>query len=102
MKYKTQLAFTIGIALVAITALGIYASPRGAAATTVAPLRRAAFKAWPCTIGDAQAMFQVSQIPAYVMRPRGLEQPKLLDSLSQCQYRLFRDGETFTFSEEDV
>ena len=102
MKYKTRLAFTIGIALVAITALGIYAFPRGAAAT-VAPLRSAKLKAEPsCTIGDAQAMFQVLPIPAYVMLSRGIERPKLVDTLSQCQYRVFLDGFTFTFSEEDV
>lgn len=60
MKHKTRLAFTIGIVLVAITALGIYAFPGGEAATSVAPLRSAALKSEPCAIGDAQAMFQVS------------------------------------------
>jgi hypothetical protein len=56
----------------------------------------------PCTVGDARAMLEALQIPVHVMRPRGIEGPKLLDALAECQYRLFRDGATVTFSEEDV
>lgn len=65
-------------------------------------LRRDGSHAQPCTMGDAKAMFEGLQIPVHVMRPRGIDEPKLLDSLGRCQYRLFRDGAMFTFSEEDV
>jgi hypothetical protein len=54
-----------------------------------------------CTIGDASALFQVSPLPNQVMRPRGQDHPGLLDAYSRCQYRVFRDGETFTFCEGD-
>jgi hypothetical protein len=69
----------------------------------VAAVRSADVAAEPsCTMGEAEAMLQALPIPIQVMRPRGLEEPKLLDTVGRCQYRLFRDGETFTFSEEDV
>jgi hypothetical protein len=55
----------------------------------------------PCTIGDASALFQVSPLPNQVMRPRGQDHPGLLEAYGRCQYRLFRDGETFTFCEDD-
>ncbi len=35
------------------------------------------------------------------MRPRGQDHPGLLDAYGRCQYRIFRDGETFTFCEDD-
>ena len=70
----------------------------------VAPTESARAESEPpsCGMGDARAMFEVLPVPVLVMRPRGIDGPRLLDSLSRCQYRLFRDGETFTFSEDDV
>lgn len=73
--------------------------------TSISPaeaLRRAEVNAQPCTMGDARAIFEALPIAVHVIRPRGIEGPKLLDSLGRCQYRLFRDGATFTFSEKDV
>lgn len=50
----------------------------------------------PCTIGDAQALLQVMPIPVIVMRPRGIERPKLLDYLGKInlvvQRKLVRIG----------
>jgi len=37
-----------------------------------------------------------------VMRPRGQDHPGLLEALPRCQYRLFWDGRTVTFCEDDV
>ena len=54
-----------------------------------------------CTFGEASALFQVSPLPNQVMRPRGQDHPGLLDAYGRCQYRFFRDGETFTFCEDD-
>jgi hypothetical protein len=68
----------------------------------VTPLRGVDREVEPCGIGDAQAMFQVLVIPVAIMRPRGIDQSKLVDSLSRCQYRLFSNGATYTFSEYDV
>ena len=44
----------------------------------------------PCTLGDAKANFE-APYPNH-----------LLDSFGICQYRLFFDGETFTFCQDDV
>ena len=43
----------------------------------------------PCTVGDAAANFEAPL-------------QHLFESLGICQYRLFFDGETFTFCEDDV
>lgn len=60
-----------------------------------------------CTLGDAQSLLRALAVPN-VMIDRGLEHPRFIrrlggfeDSPGQCQYRLFIDGETFTFSERD-
>ena len=66
------------------------------------PLRSLELEPTPCTIGDARAMLEAIQIPVHVLRPGGIEKPKLLDTLASCQYRLFRDGTTVTFNEDDV
>lgn len=54
-----------------------------------------------CTYGDAQALFQELPLPVNIMRPRGLTHAALLENLSRCQYRVFRDGQTFTFHDDD-
>jgi hypothetical protein len=54
-----------------------------------------------CSLGDVSALLEVSPLPSQVMRARGQDHPGLLDAYAQCQYRLFRDGETFTFCEDD-
>jgi hypothetical protein len=54
-----------------------------------------------CSLGQANALFQEFVIPILVWRPRGIDHPKLVDSLAGCQYRLFRDGTTVTFTEDD-
>lgn len=74
-------------------------------ATSISPaeaIRQVEIAAEPCTMGDARSMFEALQIPFNVLRPRGIEGPKMLDSVGRCQYRLFRDGATFTFTDEDV
>ncbi len=71
-----------------------------AAASTGADLNAAAVQE-RCTRGDAEALFQVSPLPAQVMRPRGQDHPGLLEAYSNCQYRVFRDGATVTFCEDD-
>jgi hypothetical protein len=55
-----------------------------------------------CTVGDAQALFQVLAVPYSVMKLRGQDHPGLLAAFDECQYRLFFDGESFTFCEADV
>jgi hypothetical protein len=35
------------------------------------------------------------------MRSRGQDHPGLLEAYSNCQYRVFRDGATYTFCEDD-
>lgn len=47
------------------------------------------------------ALFQELPIPAGVMRPRGITKPAFVQNLSKCQYRVFLDGQTFTFHEDD-
>ncbi len=54
-----------------------------------------------CTMGDAQALFEVSPLPAQVMRSRGQDHPGLLEAYANCQYRIFRDGATYEFCERD-
>jgi hypothetical protein len=55
----------------------------------------------PCTAGAAQSLFQELPLGSQVMRPRGQDHPGLLEATARCQYRLFRDGNTVTFCEDD-
>lgn len=89
--HPRQRSLALLIALVASLLPGV--SPVVGASAATQPER--------CTIGDASALFQVSPLPNQVMRPRGQDHPGLLDAYSRCQYRLFRDGETFTFCQDD-
>ena len=54
-----------------------------------------------CTTGDVEALLQTLPVPNQVMRPRGQDHPGLLEAFADCQYRLFRDGETFVFSADE-
>ena len=54
-----------------------------------------------CTKGTAQALSQVLPIAAKVISVRGNDHARLVEGLGECQYRLFADGATFTFSEDD-
>jgi hypothetical protein len=54
-----------------------------------------------CNEGDAQAMLQAEPVAAEMLR-RGQDHPGLLDTLAACQYRVYLDGRTFTFCEDDV
>jgi hypothetical protein len=48
-----------------------------------------------------EALLQTLPVPNQVMRPRGQDHPGLLEAFADCQYRLFRDGETFVFSADE-
>lgn len=76
-----------------------------AAASTVAGLEvtdpGAAALQKRCTKGDAEALFQVSPLPRQVMQSRGQDHPGLLEAYSNCQYRIFNDGASYTFCESD-
>lgn len=88
--------------MVSKVAVSVLLSTLALSASTMEVLHATEASAEPCTTGDALAMFEALQVATNVMRPRGIEAPKLLDTLSRCQYRLFRNGATFTFSEEDT
>lgn len=53
-----------------------------------------------CTRGDAQALAEALPVAA-AMRARGHDHPGILEAFGACQYRVFRDGRTFTFNESD-
>lgn len=97
MKRARLRSLLVLIGLVASTLPGV-AHTVVAASETDPP---AAVRQAPCTMGDASALFQVSPLPSQIMRPRGQDHPGLLEAYSRCQYRFFRDGETFTFCEDD-
>src|SRR5262245_51434041 len=61
-----------------------------------------ATKPEPCTLGDAMSLFEAFPVPFQIMKPRGLDEPKLISSVAECQYRVFFDGKTYTFNEDDV
>ena len=85
-----------------IVLIGLVASMLPAVVPTVAAASGAgAVQQASCTLGDATALSQVSPLPSQVMRSRGQDHPGLLEAYSRCQYRIFRDGETFTFCEDD-
>jgi hypothetical protein len=71
-------------------------APIAEASSDAASLRQS------CTMGDAEAVFQALPVAAGVMRPRGQDHPGLLEASFNCQYRLWFDGESFTFCEDDV
>jgi hypothetical protein len=78
---KRHLSGLVGFAFVSLLAGAAHAAPEDS-----------------CTTGDVEALLQNLPVPNQVMRPRGQDHPGLLDALADCQYRLFRDGETFVFS----
>lgn len=77
----------LGVAIALVTAFAVLSPASGS------PDRA-------CTNGDAQALVQALPV-ASAMRLRGHDHPGLLEAFAACQYRVFFDGRTFTFSESD-
>jgi hypothetical protein len=51
-----------------------------------------------CTRGMAQSMLQSFGVTVFVQESRGIRR---VDGFDECMYRLFADGEHFTFSEDE-
>ena len=83
------------LAIAAAVLFSMFAGPvTGAHSQAVAAADR-------CTVGDAEAIFQATPV-ASAMFVRGQDHPGLLEALSRCQYRLFFEGDSYTFCEGDV
>jgi hypothetical protein len=54
-----------------------------------------------CTRGMAQSLLQSLPVVVNVQDARDNVHPRRVDALDHCVYTLFRDGQTFTFSEDD-
>jgi len=74
----------------------------------IAPRCRGNQGGQPCSLGDAHSLLQAIEVFNLVMVGRDLQQPRRVltfggevDHPGQCQYRLFEDGATYTFSEND-
>ena len=77
-------------------------SSMGSVAPTIVASSDAASIPQRCTMGDAEAVFQALPVTAGVMKPRGQDHPGLLEASFECQYRVWFDGESYTFCEDDV
>jgi hypothetical protein len=87
MRSTLGRGFRLGLVMIATTA-GIVVPAAGA---TTEP---------PCTYGDAQALLQ--ELPLSFTQSLGSDRPRLGQLFGRCQFRLFQDGETIAFREDDV
>jgi hypothetical protein len=70
-------------------------------AAVAVPSAAAPARPQDCTEANATALFQTFPVAFQVVRPR-TDAPQIVESIGRCQYRIFSDGATFTFSENDV
>jgi hypothetical protein len=64
------------------------------------PAALAATSDQPCSYGDAQALLNQGPV-AFRLADGSAHQPGLGGLIGRCQFRLYQDGETVTFSDED-
>lgn len=66
----------------------------------VLPAANAAASDQPCSYGDARALLNQAPV-AFRLDDGSDHQPGLGGLVGRCQFRLYQDGETVTFSDED-
>jgi hypothetical protein len=99
-----RLSSTLGLVLLTAACETPLMVPSASAATTSGLFESATPAAAPgerCTYADAQSLFN-NFSSAFALRARGPSPSSPVDAVTNCQYRLFFDGATFTFAQQDV
>lgn len=108
IRFRAAFVVAVAVCLVAVVPLSAQAMPgdhgatidTGSKVTAAEGLAKSESHSPPCSQVAAYAMFYTF-FPLADLINRGLTTPPVNEAAARCQYRLFFDGEHFTFSEDD-